>query len=848
MANNATNERDLVLDPSTFAYVQDRSQGEVGIYVGPFKVSLGETDQPVVFDPKQKRFVATPLERAIQSRVIAPEGWYVIMKNPSLQPSGELKLPPVGKNASKDVELTVGRKINIPGPANFALWPGQMTSVVKGHHLRSNQYLLVRVYDEEQATKNRDQAVIKSADDNDSEDAVLTSLIPEDLSIGKLFIIKGTDASFFIPPTGIEVVKDENNNYIRDAETLEVLEYCILLDENGNKRLPRGPAVVFPEPTETFVTKQGHRKYTAFELNEKSGLYIKVIKEYEDETGSHPVGEELFITGADTPVYFPREEHAIIKYGDNKKIQYAVAIPSGEGRYVLNRKTGEIKTIRGPDMLLPDPREEVLVRKILKDKEVALMYPGNTEAASFNAALNAVRESNQSYALADSMVTADLAGQKSVYGAAHASGPITRSQRKKAMRDFAGDEISRGTAFTPPRTITIDNKFDGVVTVNVWTGFAVNVVNKNGNRRVVTGPNTVMLDYDETLESFSLSKGTPKSQKHRKQDVYLRCTNNRVTDQVLVQTKDLVDVKLTLSYRVDFTGDANKWFNVDDYVGLLTDHMRSVLRNEFQRVGIEDFWADKIDLIRNCVLGTQTDGERKGRLFEQNGMKIIDVDFIDAEIKDSQIAQLLVGAQHEAVRLALDVDSHRRSLKSFVELEEVKRARADAANITATKQAQLAELDLKRRHTLQLVELTAKAKEREEGLSADLDYQIRRKEIQAIELERDRKRADLENEIERERQAIRLAELEAKTAAEERRIQAVTPDLIAAMETMGQSEFAAKITHELSPLAILGGESVADVAARLLGGMGLDKVLEALPAVPARRNGKYAKSPATRQD
>jgi hypothetical protein len=43
---------------------------------------------------------------------------------------------------------------------------------------------------------------------------------------------------------------------VRDAVTLERLEYCILLDENGNKRFIQGPAVVFPAPTETFVERR----------------------------------------------------------------------------------------------------------------------------------------------------------------------------------------------------------------------------------------------------------------------------------------------------------------------------------------------------------------------------------------------------------------------------------------------------------------------------------------------------------------------------------------------------------------------------------------------------------------
>ena len=33
----------------------------------------------------------------------------------------------------------------------FALWLGQLARVMQGHHLRSNQYLVVRVYDEAEA-------------------------------------------------------------------------------------------------------------------------------------------------------------------------------------------------------------------------------------------------------------------------------------------------------------------------------------------------------------------------------------------------------------------------------------------------------------------------------------------------------------------------------------------------------------------------------------------------------------------------------------------------------------------------------------------------------------------------
>ena len=102
-------------------------------------------------------------------------------------------------------------------------------------------------------------------------------MAPDELTVGKLLIIKGTDVSFYIPPTGVGVVPEAEGRYAREAMTLERLEYCILVDQNGKKRYERGPQVVFPEPTEAFLEKNGRRKFRAVELNEIQGLHIKVI-------------------------------------------------------------------------------------------------------------------------------------------------------------------------------------------------------------------------------------------------------------------------------------------------------------------------------------------------------------------------------------------------------------------------------------------------------------------------------------------------------------------------------------------------------------------------------------------
>jgi major vault protein len=327
-------ERDLVLAPNEFAFILDETKGHVIAYVGPHKTSLANTDRPVAFDEGPRRYRRCNLEEAIRPNPYAEEGWYVVLENPA--PDGNDQHPHSGPNST--ARLTWGRKVNIPGPSTFPLWPGQVATVVAGHYLRSNQYLVVKVYNEEAARDNWAQAVIKPQKDTSAEPdaaAAAHGSGAPDLTLGQLLVIKGTEVSFYIPPTGIEVLRDENERYIRDAVTLERLEYCILLDEDGNKRYIEGPAVVFPRPTERFVERAGYRKFKAIELNELSGLYIKVIAPYVEDNGvERKIGEELFLTGKDQMIYFPRPEHALIRYSDGgggKEIHNSVAIPARPG-------------------------------------------------------------------------------------------------------------------------------------------------------------------------------------------------------------------------------------------------------------------------------------------------------------------------------------------------------------------------------------------------------------------------------------------------------------------------------------------------------------------------------------
>ncbi|WP_291721417.1 hypothetical protein [Bernardetia sp.] len=816
--SDSNRERDLVLAPNEYAFISDQTKGNINVYVGPYKTSLANTDRPVMFDDETKRFEKCTLEDSMRSFVIAPEGWYIVLKNPSKDNN-----PPKVGTSNNLAELNVGRKVNISGPISFALWAGQMARVVRGHNLSSNQYLLVRVYDEQQARENWGKSVIKTKEGEDKEVKELKK-VAESLTMGQLLIIRGDAVSFYIPPTGIEVVRTdsygyETDEYVREAVTLERLEYCILLNEDGNKRYIQGPKVVFPEPTEEFIEKNGQRKFKAIELNEMSGLYIKVIAPYKEGKNEYKEGDELFITGKDQMIYYPRPEHAIIRYG-KKERHYAIAIPAGEGRYYLNRKTGTVALKKGAAMFLPDPREFVLVRRVLTKKQTSLWFPNNNEAMEYNMAM-------QSIAKNDNFVTDfELQEQNQAPEA-----PQQQLRKKAKIADeVVSDEFNRDSSFTPPRMVTLDTKFEGAVTIAPWTGYAVLVVSKTGKRKVIEGPQSYLLEYDEELEGIELSTGTPKTTANSIKTVYLRVLYNKVSDEIMAESADYTQVRIHLSYRVNFEGDSEKWFNVENYVKFLTDHMRSYIRNTVRRYPIMEFYANGITILRDAILGEsdKKTGKRTGRLFEENGMRIYDVEILDISLGDANIENLLISSQQDTVMQTLRINAEKRKLEFTQESEAITRQIAATQSETKQKIYELQKEEVKKLLEVTLSKIESEIMSKERHLQANLDEQKTLNQINEDELTRQRAKDAVE--IEKAQKQLEQYILEEQTEVEAvvAKAKAVSPDLIAALQSFSDKALAQKMADSMAPLAILGGNSVADVFANLLKGTQLSSVLDSL--------------------
>lgn len=779
-------QRDLTLAENEYCLLQSKTNGVIKTYSGPITMTISAQETLVYFDERTKTFKETnDFNKAKRVNVIIPESWYCILKNPA--PSNE---HPESAKAQPSPGLEIGKKVNILGADSFSLFPGQMARVIQGHRIRTNQYLIARVYDADALVGPK-----PASEETEIEDKLYN---------GKLLVIKGTNTPFYIPPTGIEVIPIDNNpqmGYVREAITLERLEYCILKDEDGNKEYKYGPDVVFPSPTQTFVeSPKGGNIFKAIELSKITGVYVKVIASYDDENGTHhPVGEELFITGNEQMIYYPRPEHALISY-DNKIVHHAIAIPEGEGRYVMNRLTGDITTVKGPSMYLPDPRTEVIVKRKLTDKQCDLWYPGNRTVKDYNASLNEKSVERMTKAADTDLLDAF----NSVMCNSATSSTLAYLETNA--------NISRGTSYTKPRTITLDNRYDGVVTIDVWAGYAVEVASKDGSREVVVGPQTVMLDYDQTLTEFSDCN---------KSSVFLKYTDNMVNVVANVITSDNIDASVTLKLNVNFnTARINDWFKTCDYIQTLSNKLTTDLKRVCRNYTLNDLYSSTEDCLNDIILNPDFNFE--------NGMVISDFRIIELDF-DHNLFAYLDEARDEKMQLQIDAQTAEAKLAYTNRLIEAQRAEFQAKQEQAEFEAQLESQKTLKKLQLQEMEAATNRACKKAEKEAEKDLLPLLEEINNAALARKKASIDLDLEREQNLTALKKAAMDSYANTVKTILSGMSDDLVAAMTSKSNADLTAAIASSLAPYALANEEeSVADVVNKITRGTPLNDVLKTL--------------------
>jgi major vault protein len=372
----------------------------------------------------------------------------------------------------------------------------------------------------------------------------------------------------------------------------------------------------------------------------------------------------------------------------------------------------------------------------------------------------------------------------------------------------ANANISRGTSYTKPRTITLDTKYEGAVSIDVWNGYAINVISKRGTKRLVVGPATTLLDYDETLES--VNPGTIN------ETVFLKADGDSFHIITGTRTKDNVDFSIETTIAFSFKDDAtDKWFSQKDYMARLMEFCRKRINEEirqhtileicdgaifekiFDGVVFNDYISIDEVRVHNCKVGTTS----IAKMITDNRNTLVE-NSLNAACAEAEIAvkKRIAEAEKTIEENQLTVQEYLTQLKHENEMERLARAEVEMTKRKELEQAEKqAEADLQK-----IIDITHAAK-----------------------LARNKKEADQNAEFAVKKAEIEKAKQDAYAEAVAKVMTAISPDLIAAMTSKANADLFTTAAESLAPYALAGGdETVADVANKIMRGTSVEGVLD----------------------
>jgi major vault protein len=265
-------------------------------------------------------------------------------------------------------------------------------------------------------------------------------------------------------------------------------------------------------------------------------------------------------------------------------------------------------------------------------------------------------------------------------------------------------------------------------------------------------------------------------------------------------------------------------FDVENYVKVLADHCRSRMRNAAKRCGIQEFYTNAIDIIRDAILGEVPDGGRRpGLAFAENGMRVYDVEVLNVSIEERNVAELLVGAQKDALRGAIELSTAQQAADRTSKLEHLKRLGIDERQKTAGKEAEFAKAQIGR----VLGQRLAQA-------DADLKVATEEKKVTDVELAADREAQEQEIELARKNAAQELERLAKETEEYVKRIGAVSGEMITALQMFGDKLFVEKIVEAVGPVALATGVTTADIFSQVFKGTPFEGMMKALADRPLK--------------
>lgn len=806
---------------------------------------------------------------------------------------------------NKERDLRLGTTKIIPGPCAFPLWPGQSTEVRPAHKLGANHYLLVEVvgpldesapyYDLVMKSAGLSSVVIDAPEGGHSERAdeerspeADGGPAPHKLRIGQRIVIQGRHTSLFIPPTGIEVVPAQEEGlsdsepvgndpeavaslaaplreelarmlaeldagmtskqfsvlknelrhrtaltlgeraimltaldeawsargqnkpgrrsdrgrhphqppidpYARKAVVLGPKNFCILFDADGNPRIVKGPARVFPGPHDTFLQRGSRRRvYDAYELGENQALWLRIISPisraalaerlppgYPLTQEHYEAGHELLVRGLPS-VFFPFIEAEVLNpetgephVGNDHDlvINDAIGVDPESGIYVRDKATGKVRLVRGEVSYLVDPRKEQNIFRRVPAKDWNL-WIGATQAH---------------------------------------------------------------------RKTTSEIETPWALSISVPTNHAAMVASRHG-RRVIVGPATELLGYDEQLTALNLSKGPHKTGRETVATCFLRIRDSRVRDRFELESSDLTRFVIELGIAGHFAGEPERWFAVEDPVKHVTAQIRTRVREAARKIPAIELFSKIPELVHEVVTHEQTSPS-----FADCGVVIDSIEVQNVSLADGKLAAAFTEAhKNEVARVLEDRQAERRlisvKLRDAVDAEEHAVQREANRRMAETGRAELEDQHLIEQRKLEL----AAARDRN-----DLELRNHREQLavtarlELAKAETEARAARKLHDAEIEAQARKLvdavmldgaraqAEIDRATAAalaeaDSRRLAAIQPELVGALHAAADAEVMKAAAENMNLVSLIGGKSPIELFTRLLEGTPLARTVRSM--------------------
>jgi hypothetical protein len=257
--------------------------------------------------------------------------------------------------------------------------------------------------------------------------------------------------------------------------------------------------------------------------------------------------------------------------------------------------------------------------------------------------------------------------------------------------------------------------------------------------------------------------------------------------------------------------------------------MRSFIGSLVKQYTIVEIMENHRNLLRDGILGKKpAEGERTGRKFRENGMRIYDLELREIVIDDKMIEAKLIENQRAVVDLGLSLQAAARTKEKLTSEEKLKRDKIIEEDLTSEASAVARKKVQARSQEVIMQELNDKL------VKAALELQVFQSEDQiksasaASTLQREKAAAHQQNEIAKLKLEIALKELQADVDATTSKAKAVTPDLVAALVTFADKRLASDMVEHLGKLQFTNGENVAMILRNTVDGLGLTGVSKVL--------------------